>query len=64
MSHILLAQAHEAQAPPLFTVGDVVRFLLVLLLAAALTILVVNSWRAANLLAEIRDLLRRGGGER
>jgi hypothetical protein len=62
MGHILLAQAQEASAPPLATFADVVRFFLLLLLAVALLILVVNSWRACNRLTEIRDLLRRSGG--
>jgi hypothetical protein len=63
LAHVLLAQAQEAHQPAAFTSGDLVRFLAVLLLAAALLVLVLNSWRICNLLAEIRDLLRRGGGE-
>jgi hypothetical protein len=60
LEHLLLAQAQQAYQPGLFTFADVVRFILLLLLAGALLILVVNSWRTCNLLAEVRDLLRQG----
>jgi hypothetical protein len=61
LGHLLLAQAQVAYQESAFTFTDVARFILILLLAAALLILVVNSWRACNLLTEIRDLLRHGG---
>jgi hypothetical protein len=61
LAPLLLAQAPAAYQPAAFTAGDVARAIAALLLAAALLVLVVNAWRACTLLAEIRDLLRRGG---